>query len=222
MIIKLTDKDIEFNKKYWNSFYKQNHKHTPSQFCVCVLTEINADAVIVDLGSGNGRDSHYFAIQGHITTGMDLSHQAIESCIDEARIINIEHSRFIQGDITSSEAVQDVVESVRKKSGDKEVVFYSRFVMHSLDDEQEFSFLKTLSDCMLSSEVVYFEFRSKKDAELKKHYGGHFRRYVDTDNFKKLLTDEFRFVINYSITGRGMAKFMEEDPFVSRVIAIKK
>ena len=78
----MTSKDIEFNKAYWNDFYQSNHKHTPSQFCVCVLTEISPNAVVVELGSGNGRDSHYFASQGHVTVAMDLSQQAVESCTE--------------------------------------------------------------------------------------------------------------------------------------------
>lgn len=218
----MAEKNIEFNKMYWDSFYKSNHKHTPSQFCVCVLTEIESDTVIVELGSGNGRDSHYFASQGHITIAMDLSHQAIKSCEDEARSRNIEHSTFFQGDITSRESVNGMIEFTRNNSGDSEVAFYSRFVMHSVDDEQELAFLQILSSCMKPGEVVYFEFRSKEDSELKKHYGGHFRRYLDTEKFIQLLEDRFGYGIDYSITGRGMAKFKEEDPFVSRVIARKK
>lgn len=218
----MTVKNVEFNKNYWDSFYKSNHKHTPSQFCVCVLTEIDSDIAIVELGSGNGRDSHFFASQGHFTVAMDLSHQAIKSCKDLAKSRNIEHSTFFQGDLTSRESIQKVIEYARINAEGKEVAFYSRFVMHSVDDEQELAFLKMLSECMQSNEVVYFEFRSKEDAELKKHYGGHFRRYVDTDSFNQQLTQKFGFEIDYSITGKGMAKFKEEDPFVSRVIARKK
>jgi len=219
---KLTEKNFEFNEKYWESFYKTNHKHTPSQFCVCVLTEISSDAVIVELGSGNGRDSHYFASQGHITIAMDLSYQAIKSCEDLAKSRNIDHATFFQGDITNRESLQQVVEYAREKSGGKKLFIYSRFLMQSLDAEEELMFLNILTDCMQTNEIVYFEFRSKEDSELKKHYGGHFRRYIDTDNFKRILTDEFGFIIDYSITGRGMAKFKEEDPFVSRVIAKKE
>jgi len=215
-------KDIEFNQKYWDAFYSSNHKHTPSQFSVCVLSEINSDVTIVELGSGNGRDAHFFASQGHFTVAMDLSHQAIKSCEDLAKSRNIEHAAFFQADLTNRESIQKVVDYARKNSEGKEIVFYSRFVMHSIDDEQELAFLAILSDCMKSSEVVYFEFRSKEDSELIKHYVGHFRRYIDTDSFSQQLVQELGFEIEYSITGKGMAKFKEEDPFVSRVIARKK
>ncbi len=217
----MTSKDIEFNKAYWNDFYQSNHKHTPSQFCVCVLTEISPNAVVVELGSGNGRDSHYFASQGHVTVAMDLSQQAVESCTGLAKERSTDHSTFFQGDITSKESVLRIVRHARLKAAGNELVFYSRFVMHSIDDEQELMFLETLSTYMQPDETVYFEFRSKEDADLKKHYGGHFRRYVDTDVFKKRLTNDYKFEISYSLTGQGMAKFQDEDPFVTRLIARK-
>jgi|SaaInlStandDraft_6_1057023.scaffolds.fasta_scaffold71215_2 tellurite methyltransferase len=218
----MTRKDIAFNKGYWDSFYKSNHKHTPSQFCVCVLTEIPEDAIIVELGSGNGRDAHYFASQGHETIAMDLSHQAVKSCIDLSKSRNLGHLTFFQGDLTSKESIQKTVDHAREKAGKKDIVFYSRFVIHSIDDEQELMFLEILSNCLRPDELVYFEFRSKEDSDLKKHYGGHFRRYVDTDDFKNRLINKFGFVIDYIITGKGMAKFKEEDPFVSRLIVRKK
>lgn len=219
-IKRMVAKNIEFNKNYWDSFYRSNHKHTPSQFCVCVLTEIEPDAVIVELGSGNGRDAHYFASQGHLTVAMDLSKQAIKSCVELAKSRKIMHSTFMQGDLTSSYAIQKVIDFARNEAAENNIVFYSRFVMHSVDDAQEQDFLKILSGLIRPGESIYFEFRSKEDADLEKHYGGHYRRYVDTDSFKKSLV-MLGFEIDYSITGRGMAKFKEEDPYVSRIIAKK-
>lgn len=216
----MSEKDIEINKNYWDSFYKNNHKHTPSQFCVCVLTEIDSDAIVIELGSGNGRDAHYFASQGRVTIAIDLSLQAVKSCEEEAKVRNISHSTFFQGDITNCSYVKKIVEYARDQANGKALCFYSRFVMHSLDAEQELKFLNILSENMQMNEYVYFEFRSKEDSELKKHYGGHFRRYIDTDVFIQLLSER-GFAIDYLITGKGMAKFREEDPYVSRIIARK-
>jgi hypothetical protein len=214
-------KNIADNKDYWDKFYQSNFKHTPSQFCVCVLTEIPDDAVIVELGSGNGRDSLYFASQGHETVALDLSHQAIESCQLESTKRNVNHATFIQADLTSYEGVSSAIELARNKANDKDVVFYSRFVMHSLDDIQEQAILNTLSKCMLQNDLIYFEFRSKEDELLDKHFGGHYRRYVDTDVFFQRLT-KLGFNIEYSHIGQGMAKYKEEDPFVVRIIAKKQ
>jgi len=213
-------KNIEVNKEYWDRFYRSNFKHTPSQFCVCVLTEIPNDAVIVELGSGNGRDSLYFASQGHETVALDLSHEAIESCKKESAKRQVEHSTFLQADLTSYEDVSSAIELARSKAEGKDVIFYSRFVMHSLDDKQEQAILNSLSKCMLQNELIYFEFRSKEDELLDKHFGGHYRRYVDTDVFFQRLTD-LGFDIKYNYIGQGMAKYKEEDPFVVRIIASK-
>ncbi|MDG1207149.1 MAG: class I SAM-dependent methyltransferase [Pseudomonadales bacterium] len=217
----MTETSSELNRQYWDAFYRTNHRHTPSQFCACILTEIEPDTVVVELGSGNGRDSHYFASQGHITAAMDLSKEAIKSCEDQARSRNIEHSAFFQGDITSRESLDRVISYARKNAKGKDIVFYSRFVMHSLDDDQELAFMASVSEAMQKGEIIYFEFRSKEDASLRKHYGGHYRRYVDTEIFLHLLTNKFGFDIEYSLTGNGMAKYREEDPCVSRVFARK-
>ena len=216
----MESKNIEENKDYWDNFYQHNFKHTPSQFCVCVLTEIPDDATVVELGSGNGRDSLYFASQGHITVAMDLSHAAIESCQAEVKKRKVEHAAFVQADLTSHSDVSTAIESARKKSQAKPMVFYSRFVMHSLGDDQEQALLNILGKCIQSGELIYFEFRSQEDENLDKHFGGHYRRYVNTDVFIQRLQN-LGFKINYQLIGQGMAKYKEEDPFVIRVIAEK-
>lgn len=217
----MTEKNIDYNKHYWNEFYKNNHKLTPSQFCVSVLNELADNTCLVELGSGNGRDSFYFSSQGVVTVAMDLSKQAIESCKQQATKRKFKHTSFFQGDLTSISDVSHVVKNAREsKNGDGNVAFYSRFVMHSLDDEQESALLDILSELVLVDEKVYFEFRSQEDENLDKHFGNHYRRYVDTTKFKARL-NAAGFELEYEVIGQGMAKYKEEDPFVARFIARK-
>ena len=213
--------DVDFNKEYWNSFYKKFQRHTPSQFCVSVVTDLSPGSVVLELGSGNGRDAHYFASQGFVTIAIDLSPEAISSCNNYAEVNQILHSFFIQGDISDEFAVEEAVHEARSQSGNGAISFYSRFVMHSIDEKQQESFLNALSKHLQAGDDIYFEFRSKEDAKLNKHFGGHFRRYVDTDQFCKALVSVLGLSVNYRITGQGMARFKEEDPYVSRVIARK-
>ncbi len=216
----MTDKDIDFNKHYWDEFYKHKHRIIPSQFCVCVLIELEKGASLVELGSGNGRDSLYFASKGCKVTSMDLSHEAIAQSNKVAESQSLNGICFYQGDLTSEKDISKTIDHARKSNGGKKITFYSRFVMHSLDDEQEQAFLNVLGNCVDVGEQVYFEFRSSEDAALDKHYGGHFRRYVDTNTFKDRL-NAAGFNIEYKIIGQGMAKYKEEDPFVARIIAQK-
>jgi len=216
------EKDDDLNSQYWDAFYKQNRGHLPSQFCVSVLTDHDPESAIVELGSGNGRDSHYFASQGRITAAMDISEQAIKSCESYAAEAAIRHSTFMQGDITNQSDLAALINAARTKIADKPITFYSRFVMHALNDEQEQDFLGHLSNEVNTGEQVFFEFRSKEDAELKKTFGGHYRRFIDTDAFVSQLTQDLGFALDYRVTGHGMAKYKDEDPVVSRVIVRKR
>jgi len=215
------DKDDALNSQYWDAFYKQNRGHLPSQFCVSVLTDTDPTNGIVELGSGNGRDAHYFASQGRITTAMDISEQAIVSCETYAAEANIRHSSFLRGDITNSADLSELVRAARSQLVNQPLTFYSRFVMHALNDEQEQQLLQLLPQHVNSGEQVFFEFRAKEDAELKKTFGGHYRRFIDTDAFVSQLTDTLGFELDYRVTGQGMAKYKDEDPVVSRVIVRK-
>ena len=68
----------EQKKAYWREFYKQRHSLVPSQFCGLVASEIDSDAIVVDWGSGNGRDSLFFAAQDHTTIAMDWVRSRID------------------------------------------------------------------------------------------------------------------------------------------------
>ena len=216
------DKDDALNSQYWDEFYKQNHGHLPSQFCVSVLSDTDPANGIVELGSGNGRDAHYFASQGRITTAMDISEQAVISCETYAAEAKIRHSSFLRGDITNSIDLSALVRTARAALANRAVTFYSRFVMHALNDEQEQRLLRLLPEHVKSGEQVFFEFRAKEDAALKKTFGGHYRRFIDTDTFVAQLTDELGFKLDYRVTGCGMAKYKDEDPVVSRVVVCKR
>ena len=114
----MAEKNVAFNEDYWNAFYQKFQRHTPSQFCVSIVTEIDEGATIVELGSGNGRDSHYLASQGYITVALDLSHEAIKRCKEHAEKHDVLHSHFYQGDITSADDIAVLVENAREKSAD--------------------------------------------------------------------------------------------------------
>lgn len=210
---------IEKNEQYWNEFYSQDFVHIPSQFCVFVSTFINRGSTVVELGCGNGRDSHFFANMNFRLIGVDLSPGAIEAC---NKISNSNKDiKFLCGDISEENICENIHEVIGPRKEGIDVCFYSRFVIHSIDEQQQTSFMHGLSNLMKEGDCIFFEFRSKEDQDTKKVYGNHYRRYVDTELFIKQLKDIVGVEIIYSITGRGMAKFKDEDPSVSRIIAQK-
>jgi tellurite methyltransferase len=213
-------KNKKLNQDYWDGFYKSNAVSIPSQFCVYVATDIPKPSTIVEFGSGNGRDSLYFASQGFEVVAIDLSHEAIQLCSETALSRSIEHASFYCGDISSEDDIRNAIERARGQKNTS-LVIYSRFVMHTLDDQQQADFLSHLAKHLQKGDKIYFEFRSSEDACLSKHFGGHYRRYVNADDFCSTLVEKNGLVIDYCIVGQGMAKFKEEDPFVSRIVARK-
>lgn len=218
----MATKDIELNKDYWDNFYRNNVIDIPSQFCVYMATDIAAGSSVAEFGCGNGRDALYLASQGFNVRAVDLSAGAVESCQAKLDARGIQHAQFKQGDLSCDDDIANTLDNARQAcKEDSQVVVYSRFVMHSLDKSQESAFLVSLGKHMQAGETVYFEFRSQEDAELEKTFGGHYRRYVNTDLFLNELNDN-GFDIRYHYTGQGMSVYKNEDPFVSRIVAIRR
>ena len=218
-------KDKKAEQDYWNDFYSKSFIDVPSQFCVSITSDVHKKKTIVEFGSGAGRDSLYLASIGYITVAMDLSVEAVEKCNNAMQKQGVEHAVFLCGDMSSSDDVKEVIDTARNYAHNDEskLVVYSRFVMHALDDQQEDLFLTALTENMNQSEYLYLEFRSTEDMETEKYFGNdnHFRRYIDSDKFVSNLKTKYGFDVIYSITGQGMARYKNEDPFVSRIIAVK-
>lgn len=218
-------KDKKAEQDYWNDFYSKSFIDVPSQFCVSITSDVDKKKTIVEFGSGAGRDSLYLASIGYVAVAMDLSVEAVEKCNNAMQKQGVEHAVFLCGDMSSSDDVKEVIDTARHYAHNDEskLVVYSRFVMHALDDQQEDLFLTALTENMNQSEYLYLEFRSTEDMETEKYFGNdnHFRRYIDSDKFVSNLKTKYGFDVIYSITGQGMARYKKEDPFVSRIIAVK-
>jgi SAM-dependent methyltransferase len=212
-------KDVAQEKSYWASFYSKFTLAIPSQFCVSTATEVKADQPIVEFGCGNGRDSIYLASQGFIVRACDLSKEAIEH--NKAKSTDHGGIEFAAVDATNREEVESIIHQARTQGSTGNVTVYSRFFLHSIDEAQEDLFLDALSAALVHGDEIRSEYRSKEDEILAKVHGkGHYRRYIDTPALVQKLKQR-GFETIYEITGRGMAKYKNEDPFVSRIIVRK-
>jgi len=222
----VTSKDVTSEKDYWNSFYSKWTIDVPSQFCVLAATEINKETPIVEFGCGNGRDSIYLSKQGFRVCASDLSSEGIaknkakvaaySGPTDESKL----QLFFSICNVTDKKDVSDLIDSARVDGGN--VTVYHRFFLHSIDESQEKLFFQALKDALIPGDHIYMEFRCSLDKTLPKFYGkDHYRRYMHTPDFVEYL-DNLGFKVEYEQTGQGMAKYKNEDPFVSRVIAMRR
>eukprot|EP00535_Pseudo-nitzschia_heimii_P000626 CAMPEP_0197179806 /NCGR_PEP_ID=MMETSP1423-20130617/4635_1 /TAXON_ID=476441 /ORGANISM="Pseudo-nitzschia heimii, Strain UNC1101" /LENGTH=251 /DNA_ID=CAMNT_0042629771 /DNA_START=170 /DNA_END=925 /DNA_ORIENTATION=+ len=227
-----TTKDVATEGSYWNTFYSEVASfEVPSQFCIMVSTEVDRSTPIVEFGCGNGRDSLFFSSKGFKVIGSDLSPTAIAknramAPAAAASASGLTEARFEVCDVTDAAKVGELVGAARDLAAESGssgggVVVYNRFFLHSIDRVQESRFVEALSESMRSGDKLYMEFRCHLDEDLPKVYGkGHYRRYVQTDDFVATL-EKLGYRVEYEVTGRGMSKYKSEDPFVSRVIAVK-
>ena len=68
---------------YWDTYYAERsstRRPLPSQFATFVAGELEGPHRVIELGCGNGRDSIFFAGNGHDVTGVDGSQAAVDAC----------------------------------------------------------------------------------------------------------------------------------------------
>lgn len=216
-------KETSIEKKYWDRFYLENSEKTPflipSQFCCLLATEVGVDTAIAEFGCGNGRDSIFLARHDYNISAMDLSAEAIKQ--NNGKTHHYDNISFYCGDVSKENNVAMLLDNARDSSKNGNIVVYSRFFLHSLDDAQETNFMLSLSNNLIKGDSLYFESRTEGDSDIKKIYGGHFRRFLDSRQYLLKLKQQ-GFDVSYFIEGKGMAKYKEEDPIVARFIALKK
>ncbi len=185
------------------------------------MTSVEADRTlpIVEFGCGNARDSVYFATHGYKVYACDLSKDAIDR--NKEKGSSISNLDFMVVDASAEDQVRAAVEEARSTSGAANVIIYTRFFLHSIDQTQEDKFLSALSNVLEAGDKMYFEYRCSMDEKLDKVHGKeHYRRYVDTPVMLEGMMKK-GFAVEYEMTGQGMAKYKMEDPFVSRIIVRK-
>ena len=215
-----THKEI---KDYWARFYECAHTTLPSAFAASVAIELTEPGYIVDIGCGNGRDSFYFAGLGHRVVGLDFSGKAIDDNRQRGQEQKIDDVEFEQVDISAPNALINALNRIEEtaiQEGDARrvrVAIYARFFFHAISEEEEELVLAALSQCLRPEARCFFEFRTEKDTQGDKRFGSHYRRFIDIDRFVEKAIMGRPFECFYQVEGKGMAKYLEEDPFVGRV-----
>lgn len=209
-------------RRHWASFYGSSRTTIPSPFAASVAVELPEKCAVVDLGCGNGRDSCFFAQLGHRVLALDVQAEVIAKNQLRAKEQQLEVS-FEQVDISQADALSRALSAFLDESPGQSgaspppVAVYARFLLHAITDAQERELLAALSLGLTPATPCFFEFRTERDADTRKQFGEHYRRYIDPDEFVARATADGGFHCDYAIEGRGMAKFGGEDPVVGRV-----
>jgi SAM-dependent methyltransferase len=202
-------------KNYWNKFYKKkkliNKLNFPSQFSVFVLGEKENENTLIEFGCGNGRDAFFFSSYFKKVYAFDKSTIAIN--YNSNKYNKIKNLKFYQQDINNSLPNHNFF-------NDKKLI-YARFFLHTLTNKEISKFCELVSSVLKKKERLFVEYRSNRDRLRMKTYNNHYRNYLTPSKVVKLF-ENYSFQLIYGISGKGLAKYKNEDAIVTRQIFIKR
>lgn len=208
------------NKKYWDNYYNsKEHNANPSSFAVFIAKKfINKDSYILEVGSGDGRDTFFLRKKAKHILGVDLSNIVIKKNKLKSKRLGYKNINF--KNLSSSH-----IHKIQNKKID---FIYARFFIHSINEIKEDIFLKILSKKFQDNTLIAFEFRTIKDVLMKKgkkiskyeRLTDHYRRFIDPKKFEKKL-ENLKFKILYKKFGINLSKTFNENPHLCRIVFTK-
>ena len=205
--------------KYWDKYYGNikdiaEDDMPPSQFAAFCRTEVIQLKInqIIEIASGDGRDSIFFADQGLHILAIDKSANAVELLKNKASLRS-----------NLSVARVDAVNELLPKApyANQACAYYARFFIHTLDEEELSKFFKNIAKVMRSSDYLFLEYRNIKDENLEKVMPKHFRKFFESE-FVNSIAEKNNLKCDYQVEGKGFAKWKFDDAFVTRQIFIKQ
>ncbi len=209
----------KYNLGYWENFYKKFFYNKPSNFAKYILKKkyINKKSNILEIGSGNGRDTFYFLKKKINCLSIDKSKEAISR--NSKKIKNV----FIRLDITK---VSKKKISFFKRKQIKHI--YARFLLHTLTSKEEEKFFNFCDQVLVKNGLLFVEFRTTLDPLIKigkvlsknERFTDHYRRFIEVKDLIKSLKRKFKVI--YYKKGFGLAKFEKDNPNICRLILRRK
>ena len=207
------------DKEYWGKFYKKysnrgdiSNRSTFASFC-CENFLNKEPKIITDLGCGNARDAKHFA-RNHLVYGIDQSidDQAINT--NKLPSLKLIEQDFVYDDYNFSEKVN---------------VFYSRFTIHSITEEDQKELLPKVYNYLDAGGLFCIEARTTKDPKFGagKHISDttyfndrHARRFIDSQKFVNIVLS-LGFKLLYFNEQDNLSIHKDDNPVLMRIILEK-
>ena len=211
------------NVEFWDTHYQKFQITEPSSFArYCVDRWITKNDLVVEIGCGNGRDGALLIKNCNQYIGIDTSSKALDqfslrldasapSSLVKLLCMNISDFNF---------------RDVSCKSGGR-VVIFSRFSLHSLDEEterhvfSEFVGLPGNSIFALEARTIFDPLNGVGTNVAKNAFvTDHYRRFVDPRDYLSLVMENAD--LEYFALSNGCAMTETEDPIVLRAVLRNK
>ena len=206
-------------RKYWKDFYSGDRSaaipEEPSPFARWVSEREPGPTSLVDIGSGTGRDTLWFARRGNRALGLDY----VSSAVDHARATAEAEGLTASFEYFDLYDLRQVLAFGARLAHDPHRhVLYGRFLLHALEDAGRHNLWRLAGTALRAGGQLYLEFRTGKDADQPHEFGEHFRRFLDGD----VVAGEIESSggqVEHSEEGHGLAVYRHEDPHVCRLVA---
>lgn len=205
---------------YWQNFYAGRESsyvpEVPSAFAEWVRDRLEPADRVVEIGFGTGRDSLWFARNGHAVHGYDFAESAVEHARDRATHEELD-ATFGVLDLYDRSAVEAVASTLARLDGPR--VLYGRFLVHSLTEEGRLNLWDLARLALRDGGETYLEFRTGKDQNSEHLFGDdHYRVYLNPELVAAEIESRDGTVLSLD-QGHGLAVYKSEDPHVARIVA---
>jgi len=208
----MTDYEKKKEIIYWNDYYNSKTKRHPnSEFSEFVLGKIEEQSSLIDIGCGDGRDTHFFSKNKIFSKGVDFSQETIK----QNKPLSNKYLSFEHMDLESINELNETFEYA-----------YCRFIFHSITENIESKLLYWLSYNIKKN--IFIETRIL-DFENQEENTNHYRRFFSEDNFINKIKKN-KLAVKYSETSYNFSKYREiykvkdltKDPLILRLIISPK
>ncbi|WP_370247752.1 LicD family protein [Nocardioides sp.] len=207
---------LRVDRKIWDAFYGGHAREVPSgpsTFATWVAEHHDSDRPLIDLGSGTGRDAHWFARRGREVTAVDYALGVLKRSAARRKAPAIAREVVNLNDLRQVYSL-----AVRLNDAPTPPDLYGRFLLSSLDEHGRDLVLRLASMTLRRGGLLLLEFRTHKDQFRHHHFPRKYRRFVDPAEVVAEIERRGGWIID-RVEGTGLAPLEREDPHVCRIVA---
>lgn len=205
---------------YWNKFYKKFSFDIPSSCSTfaefCVAKKAFEGLRILELGSGNGRDSRFFCANGFEVLAVDQIDPS--GNLENYAVDGLEYR-------CSDFCAEDLFSSIAATS--ESIGLYSRFSLHAISETDQMTLMARINSCQ-NIGVLAIEARSIYDRRFgvgepvgrNAFIDTHYRRFIDPEELYEEISKEF--LVKYFEVADGLSVFKDDDPVVVRLVGNRR
>ncbi|MET1061153.1 MAG: class I SAM-dependent methyltransferase [Nocardioides sp.] len=206
------------NLRYWGDFYRSRASDrvptTPTPFATWVADRLEPRQHVLDVGCGNGRDSVYFAEQGHRVTALDGTMLARRL----TRRLATQHStRVTPKELNLTDLFSTLTSGARFARLKKPPQIYARFLLDAVEGDTRQNFFRWARMIQRRGGLTYVEFRTWQGTLRARAFPFHYRALLDPDRVVAEIQRYGGSVVHRD-EGVGLAPFENENPRICRLV----